>query len=263
MFRLERQQVAEIGSAPSVPIAVPVPPLAFERGRDRFAELGRTLRRNEGWILPALWLAVFVLWRPTLAFEDARGDFLVDLAGLGLIAMGQILRAEAWTSLGDAPAGYLAGGTYSLTRNPLYLGALLVNAGLLVIFHHPLAYVLAGALLLLAYGSIVTAEEPLLRRRFGASYAAWCRAVPRWGLKLSTLPAIVSGAPVQWRRVAGRDYAFAASWLLVLLWAGIYEHAVRVNSRPDFPVMLAGAAFSALILSGAWLAHVARHRLTR
>lgn len=80
----------------------------------------------------------------------------------------------------DPPKRLVVRGLYRRVRNPMYLGVLLVIGGWIV---------LSRRVAVLEYGLVVTLcfhlfvvlmEEPLLRRRFGPSYAAYCRAVRRW-----------------------------------------------------------------------------------
>ena len=75
-------------------------------------------------------------------------------------------------------------GLYRFVRNPMYLAVLALIAG---------QALLLGRWELLASGAIVAAafhlfvagyEEPTLRRRYGAEYDAFTRAVPRWRPRL-------------------------------------------------------------------------------
>lgn len=71
-------------------------------------------------------------------------------------------------------------GPYRFSRNPIYIADLAVLAG--IALHR-------GELMLFVYGAVfavavelwvVWLEEPVLERRFGAHYRAYCNAVPRW-----------------------------------------------------------------------------------
>jgi protein-S-isoprenylcysteine O-methyltransferase Ste14 len=72
------------------------------------------------------------------------------------------------------------GGVYALTRNPMYLGAVVAFAGLAFAFGS--AWLLIGALLMpLALRKLaIEPEEAYLARRFGDPYAAYCARVRRW-----------------------------------------------------------------------------------
>jgi protein-S-isoprenylcysteine O-methyltransferase Ste14 len=80
----------------------------------------------------------------------------------------------------DPPRELVVRGLYRCVRNPMYLGVLLVIAGWTVLSWsgRMLGYGVAVALLFHLFVRLV--EEPLLRRRFGAAYEAYCRTVGRW-----------------------------------------------------------------------------------
>jgi len=80
----------------------------------------------------------------------------------------------------DPPKHLVVRGLYRYVRNPIYVGVLIVIAGWAVLFRSGsvLGY---GAVVAVAFHLfVVLVEEPLLRRRFGEEYSAYCRAVPRW-----------------------------------------------------------------------------------
>ncbi len=80
----------------------------------------------------------------------------------------------------DAPRHLVTSGLFGVVRNPIIAGELmviwaevlyLVSLGLLV---YAVLISLAGHLV------VVYVEEPELRERFGETYEAYCRDVPRW-----------------------------------------------------------------------------------
>jgi protein-S-isoprenylcysteine O-methyltransferase Ste14 len=86
--------------------------------------------------------------------------------------------------IGEEPASLVSSGLYALSRNPMYLGVLLVVFGQTVLFASVLLAAYACALTIFFHLIVVFAEEPHLRAARGSSYENYCRAVPRW-LKLS------------------------------------------------------------------------------
>lgn len=80
----------------------------------------------------------------------------------------------------DPPRALVTRGLYRASRNPIYVGVLLVLLGEALLF---------GSLVLVGYALVVCLwfhlfvvlyEERALRKRFGAAYDAYCRSVPRW-----------------------------------------------------------------------------------
>jgi protein-S-isoprenylcysteine O-methyltransferase Ste14 len=165
------------------------------------------LRVSLGW---ALGILVLYLARPTprsLAF------------GLPLVAVGEIVRL--WASGHIEKTQVLAtGGPYAHTRNPLYVGSVLLALGLAVAAAS--LWVAAAVIGYFAafYPAVMREEASFLRRKFPEDYAAWEAAVPTF------LPRLTPGGPrrsrFSWPRVrANKEWRTALALPLVagLLWA--------------------------------------------
>jgi protein-S-isoprenylcysteine O-methyltransferase Ste14 len=96
--------------------------------------------------------------------------------GLPVSLLGLVLRS--WAAGCLAKNQQLAtSGPYAYTRNPLYLGTLLVAAGLVVGSRSACLGVLCATFFLLVYLPVIQREEQHLRRLF-PEYADYARAVP-------------------------------------------------------------------------------------
>jgi len=98
------------------------------------------------------------------------------LLGVPVSAVGLLLRAWA--------AGHLAknqslavGGPYAFTRNPLYLGTLLVAAGVVIASQKLALALLFGVVFALIYLPVIELEEQHLRKLF-PEYSAYADRVP-------------------------------------------------------------------------------------
>ncbi len=105
--------------------------------------------------------------------------FALGLA-LGLSAERQFVRARTPVRPFTPPVALVTGGWFRWSRNPMYLGIILVLAGAALLLASPLA-LLAGP----AYGwwvrrRFIAREERLLEARFGDAYRAYCRRTRRW-----------------------------------------------------------------------------------
>src|SRR3546814_20757943 len=69
------------------------------------------------------------------------------------------------------PGGLVTGGIFGVCRNPLYLGNMLIYAGVFLMHGHPLVVALGIISYFLIYQSIIAAEEFFLRGKFGQAYA--------------------------------------------------------------------------------------------
>ena len=152
---------------------------------------------SAGPILKTLLFVIFIpgtvlLWVPyfMLAKDVPRPVSWVNWLALAPCGLGALILLKcAWdfavVGLGtpapiDPPKSLVVSGLYRFVRNPMYVGVVLVlfSEGLLFSFPRLLEYaLLVGAGFFLF---VVAYEEPTLRRKFGASYQAYCQAVPRW-----------------------------------------------------------------------------------
>jgi len=70
-------------------------------------------------------------------------------------------------------------GPYGMTRNPLYLGNLLIGFGFTLIGNRLFGGIFLLSGLALIYRATILEEERFLRRRFGEEYQAYMERVPR------------------------------------------------------------------------------------
>ena len=114
-------------------------------------------------------------------------------------------------------------GIYSHTRNPMYLGNLLIMIGVAIASNSWVTIAVAVPLGLFMYASIVAAEEDYLQQRFGAAFSAYCRDVPRWWPRLTGLGATLSSMQFRWRRVIVKEYGTPFGWISVLVLIALYN----------------------------------------
>jgi protein-S-isoprenylcysteine O-methyltransferase Ste14 len=80
----------------------------------------------------------------------------------------------------DPPRELVVTGLYHYVRNPMYVGALLIQVGNIVWFGR-LPQVVYRFFLFTGFNLFIRAnEEPYLHKTFGAAYAQYCKSVPRW-----------------------------------------------------------------------------------
>lgn len=180
-----------------------------------FLRLGHGLFRYRNALFPAVFLPLLVLSRPQPFLGDWRKDVILDVAGLVVAALGQTLRIlvigldyiQRGGKDGRIHADDLVqGGLFAHSRNPLYLGNLLIVAGFLLVQNDPVAYLVAGTFFPIAYLAITAAEEDFLTHRFGEEYRAYVRRVPRFLPSLSGLATTMRSMRFDWRRVVRKEY---------------------------------------------------------
>jgi protein-S-isoprenylcysteine O-methyltransferase Ste14 len=113
------------------------------------------------------------------AFHWSRyilGVFLFAL-GLGIDLWGtRTLTAQQ--SMGET-GKIITQGPYRYTRNPQYVGFIILNAGLIIAFSSLLA-LLTGAFAIFLFLILPFSEEPWLRQQYGQAFEDYCRMVPRF-----------------------------------------------------------------------------------
>ena len=144
------------------------------------------------WDIPPLWFALAVLTmlalhrllpvaRP-IPWPWSLAGVVPLLAGLGLAIWGERHFKRAGTAVRPfAPSSALVeGGPYRFTRNPMYIGLLLVLAGLWLLLGSLSPLLVLPALFLLLHTRFVIPEEAHMARHFGERYQSYRRRVRRW-----------------------------------------------------------------------------------
>jgi protein-S-isoprenylcysteine O-methyltransferase Ste14 len=84
------------------------------------------------------------------------------------------------TIIGREPDKLVRGVSYRWTRNPMYLGVVFSVFGQALLFDDLSYHFYAAGLWLIFHLVVTLLEEPHLRKKYGESYVAYCRATPRW-----------------------------------------------------------------------------------
>jgi protein-S-isoprenylcysteine O-methyltransferase Ste14 len=71
-------------------------------------------------------------------------------------------------------------GLYNYSRNPMYVGVMLILIGEAVFCQSAHLWIYSGIIFIAFYLFTVFWEEPRLRNDFGEEYVAYCRKVGRW-----------------------------------------------------------------------------------
>ena len=123
-------------------------------------------------------LPFFRVIHPTLTYLGVVPILLGVL--LVLIAAGLFrLRKTTINPFGE-PSMVVQDGFYRFSRNPMYLGMLLVLVGIGVWLGNVMSFLLAPAFALIMTRWYIVREEHLLEARFGDQYRAYRQRVRRW-----------------------------------------------------------------------------------
>lgn len=130
--------------------------------------LGARAAPAAGFSLPA---------RPAIALGLAA-------AGVGTAGAGVVSFRRAKTTVNprkpETASSLVVSGIYRATRNPMYLGMLIVLAGWAAFLANALAFIAAATFVLYMNRFQITPEEKALAARFGPEFEAYCGNVRRW-----------------------------------------------------------------------------------
>ncbi len=146
------------------------------------------------WIdLPPVWLVGFaaLAWVQArvlpmgLSLNGAVTDLLSGiLVGGGIIlaimAVVEFRRHRTSVLPHETPSTMVQSGIYRRSRNPIYLGDVLILAGLILRFDAVLSLVLLPIFVWLLERRFIIPEEDRLRRTFRADFARYERKTRRW-----------------------------------------------------------------------------------
>jgi protein-S-isoprenylcysteine O-methyltransferase Ste14 len=152
------------------------------------------------------------------AFWFARPQMKWLLWGAGIAICGLLVRGYA--------AGHLrkhkqlaTSGPYAFTRNPLYLGSVLLAAGFSVASHSWISALLLAAYLAIFYPVVIRREQGELVRQYGAAFEEYMSQVPVFWPRLS--PAMMSKERFSWPLYRqNREYEAAIGLVvaMIILW---------------------------------------------
>jgi protein-S-isoprenylcysteine O-methyltransferase Ste14 len=202
--------------------------------------IGRVLFNIRNALFPVAFIVFALASRPRYPLGSARWNLALDLLGLAVAFAGQALRV-AVIGLDYIQRGgknrqihadhLVTGGFFAHSRNPLYVGNMMIYSGLFLVLNSMAGYLLGVPFFIGAYLCITAAEEEYLARTFGAEYEAYRAKVPRFWPRWSGLGATMRGMEFDWRRVVRKEYGTTFSWLTTAI-ALLYWQALR-NESPE------------------------------
>lgn len=146
--------------------------------RTRWVRAGEWLFRHRGGmpvplILAAIWLTGGLGW-------FTGGGLILVAVGCGVRLWSVSHIGPASRTRDDSVQKLTYTGPYELSRNPIYLGNLLIFAGVGLMTEWPVMVAVLLVPMLIHYSLIVCWEEWNLERRLGEAYRSYINRVPRW-----------------------------------------------------------------------------------
>ena len=133
----------------------------------------------------AMWFtsAQFSSFAFVFPWHHALGILLV-IVGIALGVVGAITFRRAKTTVNPTKPGeassLVTSGIYRLSRNPMYVGLLVVLIGWALWLSNPLAFLFLPFFVAYMTRFQIIPEERVLSAKFGAEYAVYKQSVRRW-----------------------------------------------------------------------------------
>jgi protein-S-isoprenylcysteine O-methyltransferase Ste14 len=109
------------------------------------------------------------------------GAVLIVLGVLFVVlARREFSRCRQPTDPGFPTSEIISTSVFSISRNPLYLGGVLILAGISLVFNLPWVLILLIPSVFACYTVLIAPEERYLAARFGEQYRAYTAKVHRW-----------------------------------------------------------------------------------
>ncbi len=139
------------------------------------------------WLLGAACLAWFQAQH--LSFGLSLEGWLTDLASgvligggivLAVLAVVEFRRHRTTVMPHQTPSSMVQSGIFKRSRNPIYLGDVLILTGLILRFDAVLSLVLVPIFVWILERRFIEPEEDRLRRKFRADFARYAQKTRRW-----------------------------------------------------------------------------------
>ncbi|MCX7098155.1 MAG: isoprenylcysteine carboxylmethyltransferase family protein [Methylococcales bacterium] len=215
---------------------------------DLFTQWGNFLFHTRNVLFPVLVATMLYLW-PPVAIDNVPGIYLMSI-GLLMIAVGQGLRILAIGLSYIVRGGRMrriyaenlvTDGLFSHSRNPLYVGNILIVMGFMFIAGNTVGLIVGSLVFMAIYRLIVHSEEQFLSGKFGDAYTAFCADVPRWLPRIEGLRDTIKNYEFDWPKVAVKEYGTIMTSLMVPL--GIIAYKLNVDNKlGDYQALLIGLA---------------------
>ncbi|MEO5915259.1 MAG: isoprenylcysteine carboxylmethyltransferase family protein [Luteolibacter sp.] len=192
--------------------------------------IGNFLFKYRNFLFPLYILALFLLFRPpaTHGYPQPLQDLAAVAVALSGLAVRGIVIGLAYIKRGGLnkkvyAANLVTEGMFSVCRNPLYVGNMLIYAGQFLMFGNYPCFAIGVLSFWFIYECIIAAEEYYLRDKFGPAYDEYCRDVPRWMPKLSKISEATAGMKFDWKKVLYKDYSTMSSTLTILAFIQLWK----------------------------------------
>jgi protein-S-isoprenylcysteine O-methyltransferase Ste14 len=153
--------------------------MAATASRESGKEVDFQLTTKENRIANAVFLPMVISWFYSIFLPLQLGSIWL-YSGLILCIFGMFFTITALINFATSPKDkVISTGLYRFTRNPTYIGLILMQTGLGIACTSWL-YILLTVVLIIMLNTILPSEERYLHYRYGDNYLKYKNRTPRW-----------------------------------------------------------------------------------
>lgn len=194
---------------------------------------------------PLSWGHEFDVARNVLGIAIALGGQVVRGATIGLayiIRGGRDRRVYAEKLVTE--------GVFNHSRNPLYLGNIMIVIGLGIVAHSLPFYAIGIPAFLFMYMAITRAEEDFLGNKFGQDYVDYCKRVGRFIPDFRGFGETLKSMRFNWARLIIKEYGTTYVWVMgcIILMLRGYRHRMGLLADEQVQYVYYGLMVTATLL---------------
>ena len=204
-------------------------------------QIGNFFFKYRNLLFILLYLALFIPSSPIFSPEVIGPTYFLWPITIGLIVTvtGQLIRGAtiglAYIIRGGKDGKVYAEdlvteGIFNHCRNPLYVGNILMLAGVGILSNSLLYILVFIPFFLFVYQAIVLAEENFLRNKFGEKFNRYCKKVNRWLPDLRGVGKTFSGMHFKWKRWILKEYNTQYVWLSGITLILLFKYPELTNN---------------------------------
>lgn len=168
--------------------------------------------------------------------------------GVPIVLAGMLVRVLATGFIERKNQRLATAGPFAYVRNPLYVGNFLIGLGFVAIVQNWVTAIIFLVGFVVLYRGTVLKEEGELASRFGESYQAYMRAVPRFFPRLTPYPGSEK-VPFQWKLLLKhREIETLLAILLLITGLYLWEELIIEQGGFAWKEKIAAAIGLALIV---------------
>lgn len=201
--------------------------------KESMISLGQLFFKWRNLMFPLIVFGLFAIIRPAQTIlGSGQTETLLDATGITIVALGVLIRMMVIGFFnvvrdGDKKTAHadelFTRGMFGISRNSLYLGNLTIYTGVFMLHGTWPVFVVGVAIFFFIYYAIIFSEEAFLADKFGESFTAYCKHVPRLLPKLSNRAEATKGMSFSWKRAVYGEYNIIGQAVLMVALALWYE----------------------------------------